>query len=239
MRQGRHALNEYVEAVHEARSRRGLFGALVGAAGLGAAVLGTATAAYADNTTDVQALQTAASIENLAVATYKTALTLPYIGGSSANPVVTKFCQTTMQQHTEHGQAFNAAVAKLGGKQQTQPDAKYAAVVAQKVPTLKGPADVVALAVTLENVAAQTYVKNVGQVSTAELRTLFASVAGVEAQHRSILLAVQALLAANAADLIALPPDLTKLPAAAGSVGIPDTFYPTDLASPVTEGAVK
>ncbi len=63
--------------------------------------------------------------------------------------------------------------------------------------------------------------------------------AGVESQHKAILLAVQALLQGNLADLIALPPDAAKLPAAAGSVGFPDAFFPTKSASPVTEGAVK
>ena len=55
---------------------------------------------------------------------------------------------------------------------------------------------------------------------------------GVEAQHVAILYAVQALVAAGAADLIALPPDAAKLPAAAGSVGFPDAFYP-DRRTPV------
>jgi len=71
------------------------------------------------------------------------------------------------------------------------------------------------------------------------LRQLFSSVAGVESQHKAILLAVQALLKANAPQLIALPPDAAKLPAAAGSVGFPDAFYPTSMASPVDEGAVR
>jgi hypothetical protein len=145
----------------------------------------------------------------------------------------------TMGQHTEHGQAFNAAAQKLGGKPQTGPDPKYADVVKKAVPTIKGPADVVELAISLEDVAAQTYVKDVGLVSTPELRQLFASVAGVESQHKAILLAVQALLRGGAPELIALPPDLTKLPAAAGSVGFPDSFYPTAQAAPVEEGAVR
>ncbi len=71
------------------------------------------------------------------------------------------------------------------------------------------------------------------------LRTLFGSVAPVEAQHRTVLLSVQALLNANEADLIAIPTDAAKLPAAAGSVGIPDAFYPTTNASPTSEGAVS
>ncbi len=246
MKQGRVALGDYVDAAVAARDergsgrgRRGLLGAMLGAGATGVALFAGARGAFAASSTDVQALQTAAGIENLAVATYKTALTLPFIGGSSANALVKTFAEKTMQQHQEHGQAFNAAVVKLGGQQQTKPDPKYGAIVAKAVPTLKKPADVVGLAVTLEDVAAQTYVQNVGLVSTADLRQLFASVAGVEAQHRSVLLSVQALLAANAANLIALPPDVAKLPAAAGSVGIPDAFYPTAKAVPVSEGAVK
>ena len=91
------------QAFHETHTRAltaSLAGtALLGAAG-GAVLVGAlASAAGASSSSDVQILQTAASIENLAVSTYKTALTLPYIGGSSANPVVTKFAQVTMGQH--------------------------------------------------------------------------------------------------------------------------------------------
>jgi hypothetical protein len=49
---------------------------------------------------------------------------------------------------------------------------------------------------------------------------------GVEAQHVAILLAVQALLKAGDAADITLPPPVAKLPAAAGSVGFPNAFYP-------------
>lgn len=63
-----------------------------------------------------------------------------------------------------------------------------------------------------EHGAAQAYVSDVGPVSTEELRNLFASVAGVESQHKAILLAVQALLKGGAPQLTALPPDGAKLP---------------------------
>lgn len=220
MRSGRADLTDYVEAFRSTH-------------GAPAFAMATGNAAI-----DIQALQTAASLENLAVTTYKTALTLPFIGGSTANKVVQAFANKTMAQHDEHAQAFNAAIAKLGGKAQTGTNPKYTPIVTAAVPTIKGPADVVSLAITLEDVAAQTYTKNVGQVSTPQLRQLFASVAGVEAQHKAILLAVQALLKADAS-LIALPPDAMKLPAAAGSIGFPDAFFPVQLASPVEEGAVR
>ena len=111
---------------------------LLGAAG-GAALVGVlASSAAAASSTDVQILQTAASIENLAVATYKTALTLPYIGGSAANPVVTKFAQVTMGQHVQHGDAFNAAARSLGGKTQSKPDPAFVPVVNKAVASLNG-----------------------------------------------------------------------------------------------------
>lgn len=243
MRSARTGLDDYVEAAREARlaARRdsSRWGPVAAAAGMaGAATLLASPAAWAAGD-DVAALQTAASLENLAVQTYKTALTLPFIGGASANPVVKAFAEKTMGQHSEHATAFNAAAQRLGGKPQTGPDPKYAEVVKQAVPKIKGAGDVVGLAISLEDVAAQTYVKNVSLVSTAELRQLFASVAGVESQHKAILLAVQALVKGGAPELIALPPDLPKLPAAAGSVGFPDAFFPTTMASPVEEGAVK
>jgi hypothetical protein len=244
MRTARPNLNDYVEAAREAcvsagrdASRWGTAAAAAGVAG-GVMLLSSPTA-WAAAGDDVAALQTAAGLENLAVLTYQTALTLPFVGGTSANPVVKAFATKTMGQHSEHAMAFNAAAQRLGGKPQTGSDPKYAEVVKAAVPKLKGPADVLGLAITLEDVAAQTYVKDVGLVSTAELRQLFASVAGVESQHKAILLAAQALIKANAPQLITLPPDIAKLPAATGSVGFPDSFYPTTMAAPVEEGAIR
>ncbi|MYS22847.1 Ferritin-like domain-containing protein [Streptomyces sp. DvalAA-14] len=222
----------------DARSRRWWRRGSTVAGVAGAAALLTQMRAVAATTSDdIMALQTAASIENLAISVYRTAAGLPFI--KDGNKTVAAFIAKTTTQHQAHAQAFNAAATQAGGKAQSGPDPKYAAVVKKALPSIKTPADVVALAITLEDVAAQTYAKNVGQVSSNELRKLFASVAPVEAQHRATLLAVQALLAGNLGDLIAIPTNAAKLPAAAGSVGFPDAFYPTKSASPITEGAVK
>ncbi len=217
MRGARRDLNAYVEAARDSRR----------------------TATAGSSAQDIMALQTAAGLENLAVFTYKTALTLPFIGGSGANGVVKAFAMKTMQQHTEHGQAFNGAAMKLGGKAQSGTDPKYTPVVQKAAGAITGALDVVSLAITLEDIAAETYVNDVGLVSTPDLRNLFASVAGVESQHKAILLAVQALLKGGAPQLIALPPDAAKLPAAAGSVGFPDSFFPVTNAAPVAQGAVQ
>jgi uncharacterized protein YbjQ (UPF0145 family) len=221
--------------------------ALLGVAG-GAALVGLlASPAFASSSLDIQVLQTAASIENLAVATYKTALTLPYIGGSAANPVVTKFAQVTMGQHVQHGDAFNSAIQHLGGKKQSKPDSAFVPVVNKAVKGLSGATaaqgalGVVGLALELENIAAETYIKDSTLVKSTSNKALFASVMGIEAQHVAVLLAVQALLMANASQLISLsePATLEAFPAAAGSVGFPNAFYKTNNAAPANQGAVK
>lgn len=228
------ALSEYSQTRHDRLrwGRAGTVTAVAGAAGLWGAARGAAAAAD-----DIMALQTAASIENLAVSVYTTASGLPFI--KNGNATVAAFITKTTAQHTAHGQAFNAAATQAGGKAQNAPNPKYAAIVQQALPTIKTPADVVKLAITLEDVAAQTYTANVSKVTDPQLRKLFGSVAPVEAQHRAVLLAVQALLAGGAPELIAIPTDVAKLPAAAGSVGFPDSFYPTKDASPSSEGAVQ
>ncbi len=219
---------------------------LLGAAG-GMALVGVlASAASAASSKDVQLLQTAASIENLAIATYKTALSLPYIGGSSANAVVTKFCQVTMAQHTEHAAAFNAALKSLNANVQHHPDPAFVPVVDKAVKSLKGVSAstgtlaVVGLAIELENIAAETYVNDTTLTDSRSSRALFASIMGVEAQHVAVLLAVQALLKGGAPQLISLAPGTAgKLPAAAGSVGFPNAFYKINSAAPASQGAVK
>lgn len=95
--------------------RSTLMGAgVLATAGFGSVLLGMFDEpAFADQNSDVQMLQTAAAIENLAVAAYTTALTLPFIGGASANGVVKAFAQMTMAQHAQHARAFNGAVTRL------------------------------------------------------------------------------------------------------------------------------
>ncbi len=244
----RRSTKEYAELVRAEQDRHSAApwlgaGIVAGAAGLVAA---SASPAFAEANADVMAMQTAASLENLAVFTYKTALTLPYLKTSDrAIKTVAAFATITMGQHTEHGKAFNARVVALGGKEQTQTNPKYTPVVKGMVPKLVagGPLDVVGLAITLEDIATSTYVKNIQTVADPQVRLLFGTIAGVESQHLATLYAVQALLKGGAPQLITVKAtggavDAAKLPAAAGSVGIPETFKKTDLASPPSEGAV-
>jgi len=217
-------------------------GALAG--GLGAALAavlvapaGAAKGSKKKNRVDVQMLQTASSIEILAIATYEAALTLPFISGG--NPVIVKFAETTKMQHDEHRKGFQAQTKTLGGKVQSDPNAKYVPIVEAAKPTLKTPLDVVKLAATLEQVATETYLADLPMFVDTRSRAYTASVMGVECQHLATLRAVRALIEGGAPALIAIPVDAGALPAAAGSVAFPDPFSGTTMASPPEEGAKR
>lgn len=217
-----------------ALAARGLLAGTFGTAVVG--ILGRPVVAQSEADVDVQILQTASSLEILAVATYEAALGLDFIAGGNA--VVRTFAETTMAQHDEHRTAFQDQTTALGGTVQDQPNSKYQQVVDDAMPGLTDPAAVVELAMALEEVATDTYVADIKLLSDGELRRLMGSVMGVEAQHLSTLRAVQALLGADPA-LIALPPDLAALPDVAGSVPFPENgFEDPDMASPPEEGAV-
>ncbi len=268
MRSGRESLAAMVELGHERRAaggcdreereqlaaeRRRLLrstllrtraagGGLLFGGGLGAVLLRwLSRPALADQALDVQMLQTSASIENLAVATYQTALGLDFIGGGAANPFLRDFVTRTRDQHAEHATAFNAAVTRLQGTPQTQP-APILQVTVQRAldpaPTAAGP--VIDVALELETTARHTYQSNVDAFSDAEARKLSASIMGVEAQHASVLLTFKALLDAGQADVFALDPaNPGMVSEAAATAGIPDPFGAIDKARPPTEGAIQ
>jgi Ferritin-like domain len=219
-------------------------GGLLAATGVIAAVADfVGSPAFASSGTDVQVLRTASAIEVLAVSTYKTALGLPYIGGSDANAFLKQFAKTTMLQHSDHLNAFQAATTALGGAKQDKPDPAIATVVHAAVKSIgkasaaKGTQLVLALALELENVAAQTYVNNMSLLVNANAKKVTASVMGIEAQHVAILNAAMALLKAGDTADIKLSPTVASLPAVAGSVGFPSAFYPTTKAAPASQGA--
>ena len=202
-----------------------------------------ASPASADTPLDIQILQTASSLEVLAVSTYDTALGLQFI--KSGNATILKFAQTTRMQHDEHKKAFQAQSTTLGGKEQTQPNPKFAQVVAQALPSIQkgGPVDVVTLAKTLEMVATETYLQNTSLLEDPASKKVMASVMGVETQHAATLAAVEALLKGGeeSSKLIKVPigADVAKLPAAAGSVAFPEAFLTAKTVAEPETGAVK
>ena len=198
-----------------------------------------ASPARADEALDIQILQTASSLEKLAVGTYEAALGLPFVknGTGQAFTTIRAFAMETMSQHDQHKKAFQDQTTTLGGSPQDEPNPTFQEVVNDAVPGLTDPIKVVDLAATLEKVATDTYLLNLSALEDGPSKALMGSVMGVEAQHLAILRAVKALLEGNALDLITVPPagpavDLAKLPGAAGSVAFPDAL---EQVGPVAE----
>lgn len=90
------ALADFTE-VTETPSRWWRRGGTVAAAAGAAAVLTSVRAVAATSGDDVKALQTAASIENLAISVYQTAAGLPFI--KDGNKTVAAFIAKTTSQH--------------------------------------------------------------------------------------------------------------------------------------------
>jgi hypothetical protein len=185
---------------------------------------------------DVMILQTAASLENLLVNAYTTAAGLSFV--QTGNPTIRQFVTKTGAQHAAHARAFNAAAKKAGGAAQTAVDPRYAPGIEHNLAVVTDAASAASLLAMLEDVAAQTYTRYVSLSPNADVRKLFGTAAPVEAQHLSLLLVMQALLNGDAQELIALPTQPPQLPGKIGSVGLPDTFFPTTDASAVDEGSV-
>ncbi|MGH9179681.1 MAG: ferritin-like domain-containing protein [Acidimicrobiales bacterium] len=208
------------------------------ACGAGAVLAGLAAApARADTALDVQILQTASSLELLAVAAYQAALSLEAVRGT---PALARFAQTTLLQHEEHLKAFQAHTKTLGGKEQGNPNPVFAPVLDQARPGLRAPLDVVNLGETLESLLTQTYLQNTAQLENRDARRLVASVMGVESQHAAVLRTFKALLEGGVPDLVRIPigDDAAKLPAAAGRAAFPEPFEPVTTVAEPASGAV-
>jgi hypothetical protein len=186
---------------------------------------------------DVAALRTATSLVVLAQSTYSSLAALPVGGGQRALPVVRDLVSAAVSQLGDARDALSSATTGAGGRAQTDPDPAYGSVVAQALPTVRTPADVVGLALTLEDVLAQTLVADAAALSTPALRATALRYGQAAAARKASLLVVNSLLSSGRSDLVVAPPDLTTLPAAVGTVGFPDTRFPTAKASPPEEGS--
>jgi hypothetical protein len=155
---------------------------------------------------DVTLLRTAQSVEALAIVTYGMALA----SGKLTTPTVSDTVKLFQSQHEDHETAIVSQIRKMGGEPYTNPDpgtppsGVNASQWSQVNPTLWKAAvepklanadsltqtDLVKLASSLEDVAAETYTKAGGTLSSPELRAFIMSVGGIEARHLAVLLGV-------------------------------------------------
>ena len=206
----------------------------------GAALLRLAAPARAEPAFDVQLLQTAVSIENLAVTAYDTMLGLPLLTAATVNPTVKSLFATAREHHAAHAVAVNQAIGDLGGKPQSGINPALADVLDQQRPGLVDLITVTDLALRIETVAAHTYQNTVGLIGDVHARNLAGAVLGTEAQHVALLRLASAIVAARVTDLLNLDPGTAgALPPTLGGAGFPEPFARSDQARPPREGALE
>lgn len=138
---------------------------------------------------DTEALRLNASLENLAVFAYGAALDAAPKGkfGKSVPKAVAEFATNAKMQHAEHAEAFNAAVTNAGGTAFTEPTPALAGAVTDMFAKVDSVPKLAMLALTLENTAAATYVKQMGEFTSPDALSAVATIAPVERQHAAIL----------------------------------------------------
>ena len=118
-------------------------------------------------TEDVTILRTASSIEELAVAAYQTAIDSGLVKTAAIGDAAKAF----QAQHKEHSALFQSLTTKAGGQAFTMANPAILAAIQPQIAALKDEMGVVALALELEMVAAQTYQANVGNFTDMTLNT--------------------------------------------------------------------
>jgi hypothetical protein len=224
--------------------RRRLLGVIGRSAG--GAVLGGAAAVAlstqrggADTALDVRILQTASSLEALAVLAYSTALgegpdgpaapaatALAGVAGAGARATLAGFVRDTRRRHSEHRRMFQARTTALGGRVQDAPNPKFLPLLVGA--DLSTAPKLIEFAATLEKVATDTYLLGLSILTDQPSKVLLAGVMAVDAQHLATLRTVAALLGAGAEPLVtfAVPTsDLAKVPGPVGSVAFPDALH--------------
>jgi hypothetical protein len=144
----------------------------------------TTTTAPGSAANDKILLQTAQSIEILAIDTYQKAIDSGLITDDAVKQIATLF----QSQHQDHSDALAEAIKAVGGKAVTTANEYLAAnVVDKEVAALTDQKSVLVLARDIENVAAQTYTQAGGIFSTPALRKSGMSIGEIEARHITVL----------------------------------------------------
>jgi len=145
---------------------------------------GTTAASNADAVTDATLLLTAESIEQLAIATYQTAIDSGLVKTAALGSAAKYF----QAQHRDHAGLLSSAAKSMGVTATGQPNAYLNDNVVQPaVKKLTDEKGVVALALELETAAAETYALAAGILSVAGLRQAIMTIGGIEARHMAVL----------------------------------------------------
>lgn len=157
--------------------------------------------------TDLAVAELAAGLEVLAVQTYTAALDAA-TGGKLGEvpPAVAEYVTTAKAHHQEHLDAWNTVLTGAGRPEVTTPNAQLKPTVDGEFAKVTDVAGAANLALMLEQIAAQTYLKAIPTLQSKDAIRTAASIQVVDQQHQAILLY------------------------ALGMYPVPDIFQPTDKA---------
>ncbi len=174
---------------------------------------GSATTTGGKLTGDLAVVALAASLENLAVSVYGAGIAAATAGKLGAvPPAVVTFATTAKSHHTQHAAAWNAVLSGANEQPITGVDKTVKdAVTDPALAKVKDVGGLATLALTLENVAAATYLEAISVVAAPAGIKTAATIEPVELQHAAILSFV-----------------LGKYP-------VPDTFTKMDGARPLSD----
>ena len=144
-----------------------------------------------DGNVDLKVAGLAASLEVLAVGTYKAALDAAGKGAlGEVPPAVAEFVTVAMAQHQEHLDAWNGVITGAGGEEVTEPNATLKPTVDAELAKVKDVAGAAKLALLLEQIASATYLNAQNVLTDKDAIQLAGSIQVIDAQHVSILLYV-------------------------------------------------
>ena len=140
-------------------------------------------------TGDLAIAARAAGLENLAVSTYLDAAAIATTGFiGKVPPTVVTFAKTASEHHQAHADAWNAILAGAGKRKITGIDRTLKTeVIDPAYAKVRNVGDFAHLALDLENVAAATYLSDIGVLKAKAGIATAATIQPVEMQHAAIL----------------------------------------------------
>ena len=174
---------------------------------------------------DLAVAAVAASLENLAVYAYNAGLQAATAGKlGTVPPAVATFAMTAKSQHTDHAQAWNAAITGAGHPAVTATDPVVTPIVQAAFAKVTDASGLAQLALLLENTAAQTYQSAIPALTASKSIAVAATIQPVEMQHAAILYYV-----------LGQYPGIQGTASTSFASGTPLSFNPLDLARPVSD----
>jgi hypothetical protein len=139
-------------------------------------------------TGDVAIAMTAASLEVLAVNTYAAALDAAGKGAIGAvPPAVAEFATTARAHHEAHRDAWNELLTGLGQQEVTTTPPSLQSTVDDMFGQVRDVGGVANLALTLEQIAADTYFAVIPQINDQKALELAATIHPIDMQHVAVL----------------------------------------------------